>query len=194
VLAKSPSPFFLLYGEKSTRKERCWNLESNGSRNCITKYYINSIALIITVQYKYSIRPIEWRQKESSIQVFFAKPALSATSRSYYRSYTFLFASDAKIPSSPQPPPSQVQWMWWQHAACTCVELWFGGGKGIVSVGNCKKQTLCKDCICGIAPQGGKANNNLPVQQWHWLTPQSWQVLSKATAMELPVYNSTKAY
>jgi len=39
----------------------------------------------------------------------------------------------------------------------------------------------------------GQNNNNLPVQWWHQLTPQPWQVLCNATATELCVCNSTEA-
>jgi len=31
----------------------------------------------------------------------------------------------------PDPPSPDVEWMWWQHAVRTCLELGFGGGKGV---------------------------------------------------------------
>jgi len=67
--------------------------------------------------------------------------------------------------------------MWRQHVARTCVELWFGGGKGINLADTIspelQEKTCAKTASTVLLRQGAKNNNNLPVQRQGQLTPQS---------------------
>jgi len=80
---------------------------------------------------------------------------------------------------------------------CTCLKLWFGGVKGIDSMqywmGTARGE-MVKDCICSIAPPGWKINQQLTCANMELTNATATTSPSHATATELCICNSAKAF